>query len=271
MRLRNLFNGIAAVVLLLLTACGGYEKVLKSDDLNYKLSKANEYYDKKQYQKANAIYESLMPVMKGTKNFEPLYYRYAYSYYYLKDYLSASYHFKNFVDYFPSSTSAEEIEFMHAVSLYKMSPKSSLEQTNTVKAMEALQSYVNTHPESKRVAEANKLMDEMRVKLEEKAAAAARLYYNIGQYKAAGIAYKSVMQSYPESPNGDLYQYNIVRSLYYYANASVAERQEERFGNMVAAYEELKSDYPDSKYLPDAQRYYSQAKEKINKLRNEHQ
>jgi outer membrane protein assembly factor BamD len=253
-----------------LSACSGYEKVLKSDDISYKLTKANEFFDKRQYQKANQIYESLLPVMKGTKNFEPLYFKYAYSAYYLKDYLSASYHFKNFVDYFPGSKDAEEAEYMHSVSLYKMSPKPSLEQTNTIKAMEAMQSYINTHPESKRLVEANKLMDEMRAKLEVKEASAAKLYYNISQYRAASVAYNSVLQSYPESANSDYYQYMVVKSLYNYAEASVSEKQEERFANAAGAYNDLKTSYPNSKYLSEAERYYQQANENLNKIRNEH-
>ncbi len=258
-------------VILFLSACSGYEKVLKSDDVSYKLTKANEYYDKKQYQRANSVYESLLPVMKGTKNFEALYFRYAYSAYYLKDYLSASYHFKNFVDYFPGSKDAEESEYLHAVSLYRMSPKSSLEQTNTLKAMEAMQSYINTHPESKRIAESNKLMDEMRLKLEAKESAAAKLYYNISQYKAASVAFKSVLQNYPESPSSDYYQYMIVRALYNYAGASVQSRQEERFSTAITAYNELKENYPNSKYTSEAEKYFKEANEQINKLRNEHQ
>lgn len=261
----------AVICISLLSACSGYEKVMKSDDINYKLTKANEYFDKKYYQKANSVYESLLPVMKGTKSFEALYFRYAYSAYYLKDYLSASYHFKNFIDYFPSGKDAEEAEYMHAVSLYKMSPKSSLEQTNTIKAMEALQSYINTHPESKRLTEANKLMDEMRLKLETKEATAARLYYNISQYKAASVAYKSVLQNYPESPNSDFYQFMIIKSLYKYADASYANKQEERFASSVTAYNELKDNYPNSKYISEAEKYFKQANDNINKIRNEHQ
>ncbi|HRO43333.1 MAG TPA: outer membrane protein assembly factor BamD [Flavipsychrobacter sp.] len=262
---------IIGLLLILLSACSGYEKVLKSDDISYKLTKANEYFDKKHYQKANSVYESLLPVMKGTKNFEALYFKYAYSAYYLRDFLSASYHFKNFVDYFPSGKDAEEAEYMHAVSLYKMSPKASLEQTNTIKAMEAMQSYINTHVNSKRLVEADKLMDEMRLKLETKEAAAAKLYYNISQYKAASVSYKSVLQSYPESPNSEYYQYMIVRALYNYADASVAEKQEERFSNTITAYNELKSTYPNSKYITEGQKYFTQATDNINKLRNEHQ
>lgn len=271
MRYSNYRFLIFGLFLVLLSACSGYEKVLKSDDISYKLTKANEYYDKKQYQKANALYESLLQVLKGTKNFEPLYFRYAYSSYYLKDYLSASYHFKNFVDYFPSSKDAEEAEFMHAVSLYKMSPKASLEQTNTIKALEAMQSYINTHPGSKRLAEANLMMDAMRRKLETKDASAAQLYYNISQYKAAGIAFQSVLQNYPESASADFYEYMIVKSLFNYAKASVASKQEERYANAISAYNELKENHSQSKYVDEAEKYYLQANSQIEKLRNEHQ
>jgi outer membrane protein assembly factor BamD len=269
MHQRTFNSWIIAVCLLLLSACNGFEKVKKSDDVNYKLTKANEYFDKHQYTRASDLYESLLPVMKGTKNFEPLYFKYAYSSYYLKDYLSASYHFKNYVDYFPASADADEAEYMHAVSLYKLSPKASLEQTNTIKAMEALQSYINTHTTSKRLAEANTLMDEMRKKLEQKEAGAAKLYYNISQYKAAGIAYKSVIQKFPESPNGDYYQYQIVRAFYNYAKASIAEKQEERFANSANAYTELKESYPKSKYVEEGEKYYLQATNNIKKIRNE--
>jgi outer membrane protein assembly factor BamD len=254
----------------LLSACNSYERVLKSNDINYKLKKANEYYDKKQYPQANAIYENLIPVMKNTKNYELLYYRYAYSFYNMKDYLSASYHFKNFVDFFPTSKDAEECEFMAAICLYKMSPKPSLEQTYTVKALEALQSYINTHPGSSRIEEANKYVDECRKKIEEKQSSAAKLYFNIGQYRAASIAYQNVIRTYPESPLADYYQYMVVRSWYQYAKSSVEEKQEERYATALNAYQELVDTYPQSSYLREAEKFYTEADHNLKKLRNEH-
>ncbi len=258
-------------ILLLLASCSGYEKVLKSDDINYKLSKANAYYEKRQYQKANGVYQNLLPVMKGTKDFEMLYFKYAYTSFYLKDYLAASYHFKNFTDYFPSSKDADEAEYMHAYCLYKESPKPNLDQTNTIKAMEAMQSYINMHPSSKRVPEANKLMLDMRSKLEVKDADAAKLYYNLGHYKAASVAYKLLLESYPESVAADYYQYMTMRSYYQYAKASIKGKQEERYGNAAAAYQELKNDYPTSKYIVEAEKLNNQIQNNINKLRHEYQ
>ena len=270
MPFRASFHWFAGICLLLLTSCNGYERLLKSSDINKKLAKANEYYDKKQYQRANQLYESLIPVMKNTRNYEPLYYKYAYSFYNMKDYLSSSYHFKNFVEFFPHSKDAEEAEFMHGLSLYKYSPNYSLDPTNTMKAIGALQAFSSTHPESKRLSEANKYIDELRGKLEKKESEAAKLYYNIGQYKAASVAYKSVLDTYPESEKVDEYQFWIMKSLYLYARESVKEKQEERFTNAINAYQLLKDEYPKSPFVAEAQKYYEQAENNIKKLRNEH-
>jgi outer membrane protein assembly factor BamD len=260
---------IVVVLLSLFCSCGTYERVRKSNDINYKLTKANEYYERKWYHRANELYRDLLPVMKGTKNYEALFYRYAYTYYYNKDYLSASLYFKTFTDYFPNSKDAEECQFLHAVSLYKVAPKSSLEQTNTIKAMEAMQTFINQRPESKRITEANDYIDQARKKLEDKEASAARLYYNISQYKAAALSYKEVINEYPDSKLGDYYQYMIVRSLYHYAKASIETKQEERYANAISSFNDLKQIYPQSKYLVDGEKYVLQSESKIKKLRNE--
>jgi outer membrane protein assembly factor BamD len=260
---------LVIVLVSLFCSCSNYDKVRKSTDINYKLTKANEYYDKKWYNRANELYRDLLPVMKGTKNYEAMFYRMAYTFYYNKDYLSASLYFKTFVDYFPNSKDVEEAQFLHAVSLFKVAPKASLEQTNTIKAMEAMQSFINQHPESKYITDANGYIDGARKKLEEKEAGSARLYYNIGQYKASSIAYKEVMNTYPESPNSDYYQYMVVRSLYRYAKASISAKQEERYANAVSAYNDLKQQYPNSRYLQEGEKYVSQSNNHIKNLRNE--
>ena len=81
---------------------------------------------------------------KGTKSFENIYYRYAHSFYNERNYLAASYHFKNFADLFPKSPKAEECEYLNSLCLYKMSPDYTLDQSNTVKAIGEMQAFVNT-------------------------------------------------------------------------------------------------------------------------------
>ncbi len=253
-------------LMVLLAACSGYEQVRKSSDVNLKLSAANSYFDEHHYQRANELYESLMPILRGTRNYEQLFYRYAYTFYYMKDYPSAALYFKNFNNYFPNSPDAEDAEFKYAQCLVKMSPKSSLDQSNTLKAMEALQSFINTHPNSKQITEANGYMDELRAKLEKKDADAAKLYYNIGQYHAAAVAYDNILNQYPESTRGDYYQYMVMKSLYEYAGSSIPSKQAERYTNAVAAFNALYTNYPNSTYLKDGKHYEMLANANLKKL-----
>lgn len=257
---------LALSLLILAASCNSYEQLRKSSDVNLKLTKANEYYDKHNYQRANELYQDLMPVLRGTRNYEQLFFRYAYSFYYMKDNASAALYFKNFNNYFPNSPDAEEAEFMYAKCLVNMSPKSSLDQSNTLKAMEALQSFINTHPQSKRLAEANGYMDELRAKLEKKDSDAAKLYYNIGQYHAAAVAYENILNQYPESSQSDYYQFMILKSLYEYAGSSITAKQGERYANAVAAYNALRANFPKSSYLKEGERYELLANANLKKI-----
>ncbi|MFT4062440.1 MAG: outer membrane protein assembly factor BamD [Edaphocola sp.] len=247
-----------------------FEKVLASNDIDYKFEKANELYEQNKYMKANELYENLIPSFRGKKSYEELFYRYCYSFFYQEDYLSASYQFKNFVEYFPKSSKADECEYMYAKCLYLQSPKFSLDQTNTIKAMEVLQTYINTHPGSANLKEANDYIDQCRAKIEKKDANTALLYFNIGEYKSASAAYKALIQEYPESARLDFYQLMLMRSCFKYAERSIPEKREERYAETVNGYKDFQQYTPNSPLKKDAEKLSASAQSIINQLRNEH-
>ncbi len=255
---------------LFLNACSTHEKILKSDDVNYKLTKGNEYYDEGKWVRAKDVYERLLPVFRGTPNYEELYYRYAYTLFNMEDYLMASYQFRSFIEFFPRSTRKDECEFMYAKSLYLDSPRASLDQTSTIKSIEALQNYINNNPNSKRITEANNYMDIARSKILEKDTKASELYYNMGKYKSAAVAFKTLTFDYPESDQIDYYYLMVIKSYSNYARLSNTERQEERYAEVISTFNELKEYYPHSNHLKEAERYMASAQNIINKLRNEH-
>lgn len=254
-------------VCLFFAACQSkFEKVQKSKDFGYKLTKADEYYAKKQFLKANQLYEELLPVYKGTKNFENLYYHYAYTFFYNHDYLAASYHFKNFADLFPHSANTEECEFLKSLCLYKVSPEASLDQSNTIKSVTELQDFVNTHPDSRHVKEANKLIDESRAKLEEKDRAGAELYFKISEYHAAAVAFEQIMRKYPDSRFVDYYQFMMLKANYAYAHRSVPEKQEARYTRVTEDYSDFIRKFPKSSYRAEADRINSLSLASLKKI-----
>jgi outer membrane protein assembly factor BamD len=174
--------------LLFLISCNGFSKILKNKDPDYKLRMAEQYYAKKKYNNAQQLYEDIMPFYKGRPEFEDIYYKYAYSAYYQHDYLNAENLFKTYLEVFPNSARSEEIDYMRAFTFFKQSPKAELDQTNTIKAMGMLQTFINTHPGSSRIKEANEIIDKSRKKLEIKDHKSAQLYYDIGQFRAAAVS-----------------------------------------------------------------------------------
>ena len=175
-----------------------FSKVLKSKDYEYKLKMANSYYDKKDFRRAQILYEEVFPVFKGTPQHEDLYYKYAYAHFNQRDYLTAENLFKGYLEVFPNNPRAEEAEYLQAFCYYKQSPKAELEQANTIKAIGMMQIYLNNHPTSPRKPEAEDIINKLQQKLELKEFLSAQLYFNVGQFKAAALAYTTLINNYPD-------------------------------------------------------------------------
>lgn len=254
-----------SIVIIILASCSSkFSKIVKSTDNEYKLKMAENYYAQKKYTNAFTLFEELFPVFKGTAKFEDLYYKYALTSFNLKDFESAENFFKTFVETFPNSANAEEADFMRALSFYKQSPKAELDQTNTLKAMGQMQVFINTHPTSARVPEAISIIDESRAKLEAKDFKNAELYFNMGYYKAAAIAYASLPDNFPDTHLGDDYKLRAIKSYFLYAQNSVEEKQSERFDKVVSECIDFTDRFPESKLLKAVDSYKTQSLNHLN-------
>jgi len=239
---------------------------MKSKDPEFKLAKAEQFYVKKKYVYAQMLFEDVMPFFKTKKEFEDIYYKYAYCAYYLQDYLNAENLFKTYLEIFPNGVHSEEIEYMRAYTFWKQSPKPTLDQTNTLKAMGMMQTFVNTHPNSSRVEEAKQIIEESRQKLEIKDAGSAKLYYDREQFRAAAVTYTTVLNSYPDSELADEYKLMIIKSYYQFAEKSVPGKREERYKQVVTECNEFVDRFPDSKFMKEVERYLSLSQTNINAI-----
>lgn len=246
-----------------------FSKIMKSHDAEYKLRMAEQYFVKKSYNKAQQLYEDVMPYFKTSKEFEDLYYKYAYCAWYQQDYLNAENLFKSYLEIFPNSPRAEEIDFMHAKCFYKQSPKPELDQTNTIKAMGMMQTFINTHPGSSKNKEAGEIIDICRNKLETKDYKSAQLYFDLGQFRAAGVAFTGVLNNYPDSPKADEYKLMVIKSYFRFAEMSVTDKKKERFEQVINECNDFSDRFPNSGLLKEAEHYLDLSKTNINKLSNE--
>ena len=261
----------SAVILfcVFLISCNGINKVLKSKDPEYKLKMAEQYYAKKKYNYAQQLYEDVMPFFRGGAEFEDIYYKYAYCAYYQKDYLNAENLFKTFLEIYPNSSRAEEVDYMRAYSFFKQSPKPQLDQTNTIKAIGMMQTFINTHPGSARNKDATDIIDICRQKLEVKDANSAQLYYDLGQFRAAAVTFASVLNTYPESNKSEEYKLMIIKSYFRYAELSVEEKKVERFEKAIEECNDFRDRFPQSRLTNEVLDYLNRSQNNLKIYSNE--
>jgi outer membrane protein assembly factor BamD len=262
------FSGIL-LLSLFLVSCGGFNKVMKSKDPAYKLRMAEQYFANKKYTYAQQVYEDIMPFYRGGPEFEDIYYKYAYTAYHQRDYLNAENLFKTFLEIYPNSSKAEEVDFMRGYTYFKQSPKPELDQTNTIKAMGYMQTFINTHPGSPRNKEALEIIEISRKKLETKEFISAQLYYDISQFRAAAVAFNTLLNSFPDSEKADSYKIMAIKSYFRFAELSIEDRKAERFEKVIEECNEFLDRFPGSPYSKEVQDFLTQSQNLLKLHTNE--
>ncbi len=246
-----------------------FEQIRASGDTELIYQKALEYYDAEDWQRAQTLFELVISAFRGRPELEELYFKYAYTYYHLGRYVLANYYFSNFSNTFPHSDKREEADFMAAYSFYQLSPSYRLDQSYTLKAIDAFQLFVNTYPSSPRVPECNRLMDQMRLKLEQKAYDAAQLYFNLRDYQAAIVSFENLLKDFPETRNAERVRYMLVKSAFLMAENSIYEKQEERFHQTITFANDFLNKYSDSAYANEVREIAARAQATIKQFAND--
>lgn len=262
-----MISKIKVLIFLLLIAfsfssCSNYQKVLKSNDYGKKYEVAMQLYNKKDYQKAYPLLEELVSVKRGTKEAEDIYFYYCYCNYYLDDLISASYHFEQFAKTYPASEKTEEASYMNAYCYYLGSPVYSLDQSNSYRAIDEMQKFINKYPNSERIAECNELIDMLRNKLEQKSFEKGMLYYKMSDYKAAIVGLNNTLKDFPMTKYKEIILFTIVKSNFLLAENSYENKKAERYKATIDAYNDFIDKFANGENVKEADSILLKAKEK---------
>ncbi len=266
MRNRLLLALCAAVAL---TSCGEYNKVLKSTDYNYKYAYAKKAFELKKYTQAYTILQDLIPVFKGTDKAEESLYLLGLSYYENKDYVNSGSYFKQYYQLYPKGQYAELAHYYAGYGYYLDSPESQLDQSETYKAIEELQLFLDYYPKSDKVSIAQNAIFELQDKLVLKELENAQLYYNLGNYmgnnyESSVITAKNAIKDYPYSKYKEQLEMLVLKARFKEAEQSVDEKKEERYRVVVDEYYAFINDYPDSKTRKEADNIYKIASKHVS-------
>lgn len=275
MRFTKLITYISIFIIALgLFSCRSkFNKVRKKGTYDEKYGAAVRYYEKKDYYHANILFEGLVPLSNGRKQAAEVQLYYAYCQYYQKQYIMASYHFKKFFETYPRDENVPDAMYMRAMSLYKLSPRYSLDQESTSKSVTAFQNYINKYPQSKHALEVNTKIDELQEKLELKTYKNTKLYVKIGYYKAAVIAIENFRLDFPDSHYNEELQFLKIQVQTDLAKKSLDLVEEDgeiinlkrnRYKKAQQFYYNFIDSYPYSKYTKDAEGLFKSIEQELN-------
>lgn len=263
-----------SVLTLELTSCGNYSNVLRADDYDYRYEAAKEYYAAGEYNRCYQVLEDMILLLKATDKGEESLYMLAMCYYNLKYYESASDYFERYYQSYPKGTYAELSRFYAGLAAFKQSPDSRLDQSSTYTALNCMNEYLQYYPNSPRREEVTDMIYQLQERLAQKEYESARLYYNLGNYTgncifggnnydACIITAENTLKLYPYTRFREELMILILRSRYKLALNSVVAKAEERYRATIDEYYGFKNEFPESKYIKEADKMFKACSEKV--------
>lgn len=270
------FKNLAYLVVFsfLLFSCGEYQKVLNKGSVDEQYKMAVKLYESKKFSKALRLFEKVTPGYRGKPQMERIQFMVAQSNFNEKNYSLSGYYFDRFVKNYPKSSKKEEAAFLSAYSYKLASPVFSKDPTDTNKALDAFQNFIATYPDSDKIEEANQHYKELRYKLQKKYFEIAKVYYttadyDLRNYKASIQAFDNLLSDYLGSEFKEEALYYRLKAAHDFVLKSTDRRKPERIKDAIEAYDKLKRNFPESKFMEDSNEMFATLKseeERINKI-----
>ncbi len=255
----------------LFSSCSEYQKVLRKNDVKEMYDLANTFYEEGEYVKAKRLFEVIAPKYAGRPQGERLSFFFANAQYLTGSFYLSSYQFERFIKSYPNSDKREEASFLEAASYFKMSPKYSLDQTDTDTALIKLQSFINDYPNSEYFASANEMVQELNIKKQQKAFEIAKQYDKLGEFNlpvlfSAITSFNNFILENPGSIFREEAYFVRLKSAIILAQNSTFQKMDQRYKEALKYYNEFKRNYPNSKFIKEAEAYKEQIDESLISL-----
>lgn len=259
---------VIAVIILSTSCRSDFELLRTSGDSAKMYEAANKFFAEKEYTKAITLYEMVIPSYRGKAEAEEISYKFAHAHYLNRSYVLSSHYFKSFADTYTTSTRKEEALHLSAISYYKLSPRYNLDQTDSQKAIDAFQLFINTYPDSELIDECNEYIDQLRLKMEMKEFESGKLYYNTRSYSSAIQSLENMLKDYPDSNRSEEARYIIAKASLDWANNSIYTKKEERYKKTVERCNSYLKKHPSSSRLQEITEFKTKSQQELNNIQN---
>ncbi len=178
----------------------------------------------------------------------------AQSHYLMDEFLIAAVEFEKLINNMSRSSLVPLAQYKLAECYFQLSPRPSLDQSYTDKAIRAYQRFIEENPTHELKEEAQKKIGLLRDKLAEKLLKNARLYVNMREYEAALIYYDEILQNYYDSKWSDDAQFDKI-------NIYIDMEQPEQARLEIVKF---KQQFPRSPYMEEVNSLFEYLAEETN-------
>ncbi len=227
-------------------ACKNPNLIRPGEPLDSAYQKAMNLYERERYGDAINAFETITRVGRGTEYAQDAQYYLAEAYYKNNEFLLAASEYERFVAFYPNDNRREEVDFKIALCYKELSPRFKLDQSDTIRALEAFQLFNNRYPDSELVLESAKYIDELRSKLAKKYYMAADFYLRTDRYEAAAIYFGLTIDQFPESDLAEDALMRQIETYVVYAEKSISDKQLERYQKAIDGYNKFLQLFPRS-------------------------
>ncbi len=258
-------------------SCSEYQKVYRNEEIAPKFALGEKLYKEGKLKKSQRLFVQIVPGYRGKPGAEKLMYMYGNTFFLQEDWTTASYQLERFTKAYPRSEKLEEMAFKAAKSQYELSPRSSIDQTDTEKAILKLQNFMSTYPKSTYFKQASDLAIELDKKLQQKAYDVAKGYHHRissgtqfkDDYYAAITAFDNFLADYPGSKYKEKAVYYKYDTAFLLAKNSTNRRKQERLQDAIKYYNKFKKQYPSSAFIEEATVSFEVINKELEKFKNQ--
>ena len=178
--------------ILWLSACSS--KKLKANlPLTERMQLADQYFAKKRYLDARDQYRIITLSYSGSRLADKAQFFLAECHFYTKEYILAASEYERLMKMYPNSEYVDDAKYKLGYSYFKLSPKYSLDQEYTQKAIREFQEFLEEYRTSPLTPTVEKQLAECRNKLAHKVFSAADMYFKLRYWEAPTIYFNLVL------------------------------------------------------------------------------
>ena len=182
----------------LFQGCSG-SKLRANMTLEERMEAALKLFEKKDYFEAKNQFRVITLSYSGSNLADKAQFYLGECHYAMKEYILAGSEYERLLKVYPNSEWVDDAKYKLGMSYFKLSPKYSLDQEYTHKAIREFQEFLEEYHRSDLVKQVQERLTECREKLAQKVYSSAEQYYKLGYYDAAAVYYNVILDEHYDS------------------------------------------------------------------------